>query len=242
MTRLAMWSGPRNISTAMMRAWENRPDTAVWDEPLYAHYLTATGIDHPGRDTIIAAGDPDWRRVVARLTGPLPDGKAIFYQKHMTHHLLPQIDREWLLELNHCFLIRDPREVLLSYSKARQSVTLEDIGLPQQLAIFEYVASVAPTPPPVIDAADFLASPRAYLQALCDWLGIAFDTGMLSWPAGPRASDGVWASHWYASVWRSTGFTPYQPRTERLPRALEPLAAAAEPYYATLHRARLQLL
>lgn len=241
MIRLAMWSGPRNISTAMMRAWENRPDTVVWDEPLYAHYLAVTGLDHPGRDEVIAAGDSDWRAVVARCSGPVPDGKTVFYQKHMTHHLLPHIDRGWLDQVKHCFLIRDPHAVLLSYSKARESVTLEDIGLPQQWALFDDVRDRSDEPPPVIDTADFLAAPRAYLEALCAWLGLDFSERMLTWPAGPRASDGVWARYWYAGVWRSTGFAPYQPRHEPLPPALAALAQAARPYYEALYEARLRL-
>src|SRR5205814_1814288 len=130
--RVAMWSGPRNISTAMMRAWENRGDCAVVDEPFYAHYLAHTGIDHPGREQIIAAGETDWRRVAQRLSGPAPNGASVYYQKHMTHHLLPHIGRGWLRELTHVFLIRDPREVLPSYIKTRTAVSVEDLGLPQQ--------------------------------------------------------------------------------------------------------------
>ena len=134
--RLAVWSGPRNISTAMMRSWENRGDCAVVDEPFYAHYLAHTGLDHPGREEIIAAGEPDWRKVAARLVGPVPQGKPIWYQKHMTHHLLPHIGREWLRGLTHVFLIRDPREVLLSYVRSRPRVTADDIGVLQQIDIF----------------------------------------------------------------------------------------------------------
>ena len=137
--RLAMWSGPRNISTAMMRAWENRGDCAVVDEPLYAHYLAHTGLEHPGREEIIAAGETDWRKVAAGLTGPVPDGKPIFYQKHMTHHLLPHIGRAWLGELTHVFLIRDPRAVLVSYTRTRREVTAEDLGSVQELEIFQHL-------------------------------------------------------------------------------------------------------
>ena len=167
--RLAMWSGPRNISTAMMRAWENRTDTVVWDEPLYAHYLVATGIDHPGREQVIAEHDSDWLSVVSRCTGAVPEGKKIFYQKHMTQHMLPHIDRHWLADLNHCFLIRHPREVLLSYTKTRAEVTLDDIGFVQQMDIFNYIRQHK-TSSLVIDAADFLQQPRAYLEALCQYL------------------------------------------------------------------------
>lgn len=146
--RLAVWSGPRNISTAMMRAWENRGDCVVVDEPLYAHYLAHTGIDHPGREEIIAAGETDWRKVAAYLTGPLPTGVTLMYQKHMTHHLLPHIGREWLNALTHVFLIRDPRRVLVSYIKSRPNVTAADIGVLQQREIYEHVLRVSEAPRP----------------------------------------------------------------------------------------------
>lgn len=240
--RIAMWSGPRNISTAMMRAWENREDTIVWDEPLYAYYLQQTGLDHPGKAKIIAAGDPDWRTVAAKATGrPVPDSKKIFYQKHMTHHLLPNIERDWLAKLSHCFLIRHPREVLLSYIKTRASVTLEDIGMPQQLEIFEYIWEKGGEIPLVIDSAEFLGNPRAFLELICRHFNIPFTERMLNWPAGPRDSDGVWAEYWYAAVQKSTGFASYTPRDETLPEHLLELADQALPYYQALYQQRLQV-
>ena len=241
--RLAVWSGPRNISTAMMRAWENRPDTAVVDEPLYAHYLAATGLDHPGRDEVIAAGETDWRKVVAALTGPVPDGKAVFYQKHMTHHLLPQVGREWFPRAVHAFLIRDPREVLLSYVKSRPTVTVEDIGVPQQAAIYEEVRRATGEEPVVIDAGDFLAAPAAHLEAWCDRLGIPFSERMLRWPAGPRPTDGVWAPYWYDAVVASTGFEPRPPGGQR-DRSVPPehagIVEASMPLYEDLFARRLR--
>jgi len=237
--RLAIWSGPRNISTAMMRSWENRGDCTVVDEPLYAHYLAHTGLDHPGREEVIAAGETDWRKVAAWLTGPVPEGMPIWYQKHMTHHLLPHIGREWLGGLAHVFLIRDPREVLLSYVKSRPNATAEDIGVLQQLDIFEYVEERSGAAPPVIDAGEFLKSPEGQLRALCERLGVAFTARMLSWPAGARASDGVWAQYWYGSVQRSTGFEPYRERARRVPVAFDPLIAAVMPAYETLFARRL---
>jgi len=203
--RIAMWSGPRNISTAMMRAWENRDDCAISDEPLYAHYLAHTGLDHPARDQVIAAGDSDWRSVVDVLLGPAPDDAPVWYQKHMTHHLLPHIDHGWIAQLRNVLLIRDPREVVASYLKSRATVTAEDIGLPQQVALYDELCA-AGAAPPIIDANDFLRAPEPHLRALCDWLGIEFSGRMLHWPKGPRASDGIWAPHWYAHVWESTGF------------------------------------
>jgi hypothetical protein len=238
--RLAIWSGPRNISTAMMRAWENRGDCAVVDEPLYAHYLAHTGLDHPGREQVIAAGETDWRKVAAFLTGPAPEGKAIFYQKHMTHHLLPHIGRAWLAELNHVFLIRDPRAVLVSYIKTRRAVTPEDLGSVQQLEIFQHLAQHTGRTPPVIDADEFLKSPEAQLRSLCAQLGIDFTPRMLEWPPGPRATDGVWAPYWYERVLKSTGFEPYEPREPHVPPEHQATVAAVLPAYETLFARRLR--
>ncbi|HEY6894269.1 MAG TPA: hypothetical protein VI258_08890 [Rhodanobacteraceae bacterium] len=204
--RIAMWSGPRNISTAMMRAWENRGDCAVSDEPLYAHYLAQTGSDHPAREEVIAAGETDWRKVTSALIGDVPDSQPIWYQKHMSHHLLPHIGHDWIHALTNVFLIRDPDEVVSSYLRTRDTVTPDDIGIPQERRLFDEIAERNGTAPPVIDADEFLRAPEAHLRALCATLGIPFTERMLSWPAGPRASDGVWAPHWYAAVWKSTGF------------------------------------
>lgn len=237
--RLAMWSGPRNISTAMMRAWGNRPDTVVCDEPLYAHYLKITGLPHPGAVEVIAHHETDWRKVVAWLTGPIPEGRAIFYQKHMTHHLLPTIDREWLDELTHTFLIRDPREMLTSYIRTIPDPRLEDTGLPQQVEIFDRVKQRMGRTPPVIDARDVLENPRRTLGLLCDALGVPFADAMLHWPPGPRDTDGVWAKHWYHNVERSTGFEPYRPKSEDVPDALHPLLEQCMALYQRLHRDRL---
>ena len=238
--RIAMWSGPRNISTAMMRAWENREDCVVSDEPLYAHYLAATGAEHPGRDEVIAAGETDWRKVVADLLGPVPEGKPIWYQKHMCHHLLPGMARDWIDSLTNVLLIRDPAEVVASYLRARGTVSAEEIGLPQQAELFERLSATLGSPPPVIDAGDFLADPEGHLRALCALLGIEFTPRMLHWPAGPRASDGVWAPHWYHAVWQSTGFDP--PRRERaeLDDSARAVVAECQDIYQRLREQRLQ--
>ncbi len=190
-TRLAVWSGPRNISTALMRSWENRPDTIVADEPLYAHFLAATGIEHPGRDEILATGETDWRAVAQSLLAPLPQGISVFYQKHMAHHLLPGMERDWIGQLTNVLLIREPREVLASYVRSREVVALQDTGLPQQVDLFEHL-TLAGESPLVIDAAEFLLDPETYLRKLCEEAAVEFDGCMLSWPAGPRETDGVW--------------------------------------------------
>src|SRR5215470_11295545 len=234
-----MWSGPRTLSTALMRSFGNRRDTVVVDEPLYAFYLAETGIEHPGRDEIIASMSADWRVVVDELTsGALPAGRTVYYQKHMTHHLLPPVDRSRLGGLRHAFLIRDPRRLLASYAKVRHTPTLADLGLEQQAEIYRLFGG------PVIDASDLAARPRESLLELCGALRIPFDEAMLSWPAGPRPTDGVWAKHWYARVWASTGFTT-QPDAggdaspAPLPADLEALAARCQPFYAELAQHRL---
>jgi hypothetical protein len=229
-----MWSGPRNVSTALMRAWENRGDTAVADEPLYAFYLARTGIDHPGRAEVLASQPTDWRVVLEALTcGPVPDGKRIYYGKHMTHHLLAEVDRAALAPLRHAYLIRDPAEVLASYARVRAEPSLDDLGARQQAEIF------AAFPGPVVDARDLLEDPEGILRALCAALGVPFTPAMLSWPAGPRPSDGIWGRHWYASVWRSTKFGPYRPPGGPLPAPLAALADRCRPYYQHLHAHRL---
>jgi hypothetical protein len=233
--RIAAWSGPRNISTAMMRAWENREDCAVSDEPLYAHYLQATQLDHPGRDEVIAAGDTDWQRVVASLTtGPAPGECAVWYQKHMSHHLLPGMDTDWVHGLHNIFLIRDPALVVASYVKSRAAVAAADIGLLQQARLFDEVAQRRGAAPPVIDAERFLRDPSGQLQGLCRTLGVPFSERMLSWPAGPRASDGVWAPHWYDAVWKSTGFEPWRERHVALSGAEQRAAEDCRPAYEAM--------
>lgn len=237
--RVAMWSGPRNISTALMRAWENRPDTAVWDEPLYAHYLRETGLDHPGREEIIAHHEPDWPKVVDALLGPVPAGKAIFYQKHMAHHLLPHIDRAWLHKVTNAFLIRDPTEMLTSLDRILPRVRLEDTGLPQQVEIFELIRTSTGQIPPVIDSKDVLENPPRLLSLLCHRLGIDFDDRMLSWPPGRRQSDGIWAKHWYAQVEQTTGFQPFRPKNIPVPPELSHIHQRCMELYQTLHAHRL---
>jgi Sulfotransferase domain len=232
--RLAMWSGPRNISTALMRAWENRPDCRVVDEPLYAYYLAETGIDHPGRDEVIAAGQTSWRAVVAELTAPV-DG--VYYQKHMAHHLIPQLPRDWIPSLTNVLLIRDPAEVVASYTHSRADVTLTDIGVVQQVELRDQLGAAVP----VVDSADFLRDPEGYLRWLCSYVGVEFTDAMLRWPPGPRASDGVWAPYWYDAVIASTGFEPYRPRRVSLDGAAADVAERARPYYDRLHAARVVL-
>ncbi len=237
--RIAMWSGPRNISTAMMRSFENRPDTSVIDEPFYACYLARTGADHPLRAEVLASQPVTPERVVETLLGPVPGGRRVFYQKHMTHHMVDVMDLSWTALVTNAFLIRSPDDVLLSYAKVRGTPTPEEIGIPQQRVLFERVADLLGQAPPVIDGGDVLRDPRQVLSKLCAALGIDFLSNMLSWPAGRRETDGVWAPAWYASVEKSTGFA--RPREERvaLPDPLRRVADAVRYDYERLARFRL---
>lgn len=240
MTRIAMWCAPRTISTALMRAWENRADTTVIDEPFYAHYLQVTGIDHPVSDEIIAGYETDWRTVARTLTeDPLPEGASIWYQKHMAHHMLDHIELTWLDKLTNCFLIRSPLEVITSYIKVRSQPTLLDLGFPQLLRLFDTVRRNTGSIPPVIDSQDVLEDPRGTLMLLCEAVAVPFSEQMLSWPSGRRDSDGVWAPYWYAAVEKSTGFAPYRPKDEQPPPQLQDLLTQAQEVYQNLYRFRL---
>ena len=238
--RLALWSGPRNVSTAFMRAWENREDTLVVDEPFYAHYLDHTGLDHPGREEVIATHERDWRRVVDALLAPVPEGISILYQKQMAHHLLPHMGREWLGAMTHAFLIRDPRPMLASLGEKLGEFDLLATGLPQQVEIFDFVVRSTGGIPPVVDAADLLAAPEPMLRSLCAALGVEFSPRMLSWPPGPRPTDGVWATYWYDRVERSTGFEPQAPEAwPQLTGRLAELERECRPLYEKLRAHRL---
>ncbi|MBI1197664.1 MAG: HAD family hydrolase [Phenylobacterium sp.] len=235
--RIAMWSGPRNISTAMMRSFENRGDCVVVDEPFYAAYLARTGLDHPMRDEVLAAQPRDWQAVVAdlaKLDAP------VVYEKQMAHHMLEGFGLDWAAGRRNAFLIRDPAEVLASYVAKRGEVTLDDIGAVRQRELFEREADRLGRAPPVVRGADVLADPAGMLKALCAALDIPFTEKMLAWPPGPRASDGVWAPAWYDSVERSTGFeTPQRRAYPPLPDALKRIAEAARPHYEALAAHRL---
>ncbi len=239
--RVAMWSGPRNISTAMMRSFENRDDCVVSDEPLYTAFLKQTGLDHPGSEEIIADGECDWRKVTAKLTGDIPDNKTVWYQKHMSHHLLEGMDHQWMYALSNVFLIRHPIAVVASYIKSRADVAPNDIGLLQQAALYDELIRETGETPLVIDSSEFLGNPRGFLIALCNHVGIAFQEAMLCWPSGPRSSDGIWAKHWYASVWQSTGFESRPEQRAELSAEHQKIADACLPAYEHLYTKRLKL-
>lgn len=237
--RLAVWSGPRNISTALMRSWGNRADTIVYDEPFYAHYLQQTGVDHPGADEVIAHHNTDWREVIESLLAPLPDGKRIYYQKHMNKHMLPHIDMQWTQQMVNCFLVREPKEMITSFIKVVPDVTIDAFGLIEQVEMFKQLKSQTGRTPIVVDSKDILQNPRKVLGLWCEAIGAAFDEAMLSWPPGLRDTDGVWAKHWYGNVINSTGFAPYKPKDEEVPEALHELLQQCNQLYEELYPYRI---
>ena len=238
--RLAVWSGPRNVSTALMRSFDARADTVVCDEPLYAHYLRSTGFDHPGADEIIRRHEADWRRVVAWLTGPVDGGATVFYQKQMAHHLLPEIERGWLVELTNVFLIREPRAMLASLLAKLGPVRLEDTGLPQQVELFEAERERTGRTPVVVDSKELLLDPRSVLTQLCERVGLEFDEAMLTWEPGARPTDGCWGPHWYGNTLESTGFAPYRDEVRHVSAEYESLVTECEALFERLHPHRLK--
>jgi hypothetical protein len=238
--RIAMWSGPRNISTAMMRSWENRPDTQVIDEPFYAHYLKETGIDHPGREEVIASQSTDWREVAWQIS-EAPTEAEIYFQKHMTLHMLPEMDLGWAKPLRHYFLIRDPLFVVNSYVKKRPLIDADDIGVKRQLSLFHELREFTGRPIPILDARDVLSRPRPMMKALCARLEVPFYEAMLRWPAGPRESDGCWARHWYRGVEVSTGFEPFKAPVIEVTPEQRAVAEDSRAAYLELYRQRLKI-
>ena len=232
--RIAMWSGPRNLSTAMMRSFDSRPDTFVSDEPFYGCFLKDTGSDHPMRHEVIAAMDCDWTSVIGTLRGQPGDGSPIWYQKQMWHHMTGPIGYEHFEGFSHAFLIREPERMIASYLRKREAAVFEDFGLERQADFFDREADRLGEAPPVIDASDVLADPQAVLSRLCDALAIPWDVHMLAWEPGPRDTDGPWAPHWYATVEASTGFGPPETEPVELPDDAQQLADRCRPYYQKL--------
>ncbi|AHM03314.1 putative branched-chain-amino-acid aminotransferase protein [Roseibacterium elongatum DSM 19469] len=233
--KIAMWSGPRNLSTAMMYSFAARGDCAVWDEPFYAPYLAATGMDHPLVAEIVTAHEADPEKVAAACAGPTPGGKKHFYMKHMPHHMLPGFPLDWAEGCVNVHLIRHPARVIASYAAKRGTVTLEDIGFPQQMHLWRAL------PGPVIDSADIRRNPREILQKICSEIGMDFTDAMLRWPPGPRPYDGIWARHWYGAVHASTGFAEAEGPLPDLPEAHRPLLAEALPIYEEMRAQALAL-
>lgn len=229
--RIAMWSGPRNLSTAMMRAFSSRSDCAVSDEPFYAAYLAATGIVHPMNAEVLASQKQDTYQVAADLLGPVPSGKPVWYQKHMAHHMIDGFPLGWMDHVTNVFLLRSPERVLASYAQKREDVALRDIGFAEQAALFDRVADRTGRAPVVVDSEDVRRDPRGTLSALCAAIDLPFTEAMLSWPKGQHPDDGVWASHWYGAIFNSTGFAPPDDQPITLPDHLLAIADQARPFY-----------
>ena len=232
--RIAMWSGPRNLSTAMMYAFGNRSDFAVWDEPFYAPYLAASGENHPMAAEIVSMHEADSVKVAARCTDPIPGGKPHFYMKHMPHHMLSGFPLDWAASCVNIHLIRHPARVVASYGAKRDSITAADIGYAQQAALHAKIGGI------IIDTVDIRANPRAMLTTLCAAIDLPFDDAMLHWPAGGRAEDGVWAQHWYDAIHASTGFAGAEGPLPDLTGDAAALAGDALPHYQNLHAQRLK--
>ncbi len=238
--RIAMWSGPRNLSTAMMYSFGARADCAVWDEPFYAAYLSHSGAFHPMQAEILAAGIADPAEVAARCAaGAIPDGKPVFYQKHMAHHMLPEFPRDWMKDLTHVFLIRHPARVIASYHVKAENPNLRDIGAVELTDLFKEVSGLTGKTPVVIDSADIRQNPEAMLRGLCAAIGLPFDAAMLTWPKGGHKDDGVWAPHWYNAVWQSEGFAGAEGPLPEVPEHLLQVLEAAMPHYERLAEDRL---
>ncbi len=231
-----MWSGPRNLSTAMMYSFGARGDCAVWDEPFYAAYLAATGIDHPMHEAIIAAHEVDASKIAARCAGPIPDAKPHFYMKHMPHHMIDGFPLDWAQDCVNVHLIRHPARVVASYGAKRDTVTDADIGFAAQAALFDNIGGF------VIDSADIRANPAGLLAMLCDVIGLPFDPAMLSWPVGGHPADGVWAAHWYGAVHASNGFAHSEGPLPVLSGSAAALVDRALPHYERLSKHALKII
>ncbi len=226
-----MWSGPRNLSTAMMFAFGARKDCHVWDEPFYAAYLAATGLEHPMGDEILRTGEQDADMVIAACLAAPPNGKAVFFQKHMTQHMIAPFAQSWINDMTNIFLIRDPARVISSYVVKRENPTLDDIGFRQQLEIFDAVCQKTGTAPPVIDSHDIRNDPAKTLQKLCAKIGLRYDPRMLNWPKGGHPASGVWHAHWYGAVNQSTGFAGPEAALPQIPAELHDVWEGAQRYY-----------
>ena len=238
---IAMWSGPRNLSTAMMRSFENRKDTAVLDEPFYAHYLSITGLNHPGRDQILDFQSTNWDEVVQKCTNPNFQEKILSYQKHMAQHNLRGFDISWIKDVQNCILIRDPKYVIASYEKKIPIQDERDLGYTQQAEIIEFLEKENGITPPIIDADDILKNPESMMKKLCKALDITFYPSMLKWPAGTRSSDGVWGVYWYEGVYDSTGFKPYTKKEVNVDQKLANVYEKCKEHYDNFYNKRIKL-
>jgi len=238
---IAMWSGPRNVSTALMRSFENRSDCFVSDEPFYSYFLYKTGLKHPLSDKIIKSGLIDYNKIIKYITGHTPFSKNIWYQKHMAHHILEGVNMDWIKNMANCLLIRHPSDVILSYSKKNEIDNIQQLGYLQQIKIYKMLTEETGVSPIIIDAQDLLKEPRKMLIEICKNLKIKFNDKMLSWPPGGRKTDGIWGKHWYKQVEVSTGFKPYLKTDRTIPLRYQNLNNECMKYYDFLFQNRIIL-
>jgi len=236
-SRICLWSGPRNISTALMYSFAQRSDTRVVDEPLYGHYLRVSGVEHPGREEVLAAMETDGEKVVREVVLGATE-RPVLFMKQMAHHLV-KLDRDFLSRTVNILLIRNPRDVLMSLVHQIPQPRLADTGIGMQSELYDELRSLGQDPP-VVDSRELLLAPREVLAELLDRLGLPFEEAMLRWSPGVRPEDGVWAPHWYANVHRSTGFAPYRPKTGSFPEPLSPLLEECMPHYERLYEVAIR--
>ena len=232
---IAMWSGPRNISTTMMRSFSSRSDTFVTDEPFYACYLKRTGLQHPGREEILRSYKQDYHSIIDEITSPVPAGKTVWYQKHMAHHLDPGDSLAWTKSFMNCLLIRTPEEVVSSFYKKNDLSNVSELGYAQQIQLYRYHSNKLP----VVDVHDILQDPKGVLSNLCSRCGILFEESMLSWKAGPHSADGIWGKYWYDQLWSSTAFKPYVRKEVKIPSTLTAMVNECMPLYEELYQHRI---
>ena len=231
-----MWSGPRNISTAMMRSFSSRSDTYVSDEPFYANYLMRTGIDHPGREEIIESYDTDYDSVISDLQNDIPDNKSIWYQKHMAQHIDPTDNLNWTNNFLNCLLIRNPNEVIPSFLQKSSITDLDELGYSQQLKLLKYHDYKIPT----VDAKDILLNPKSMLTKICSFFKIEFEKEMLFWNQGSHPQDGIWGKYWYDRLWESTTFSTYKENTSFVDDQYKDLLEKCTIIYNELYKYRIR--
>lgn len=236
--KIAMWSGPRNLSTALMYSFGARPDFAISDEPYYAAYLAHSGVVHPMQAEVLAAQSNDPAVVSEELSGSIPGNFPHFYMKHMVHHMLSGFSLDWMDDVTNVFLIRHPARVVASYAAKREDPTLQDLGFAQQAALLDHVLALG-QPGIVIASEDIRADPEQALRGLCAAIGLEFDPSMLKWPAGGHPDDGVWAPHWYNAVHKSTEFQGAEGPLPDLTGPYLGLVDQAMPFYEKLRQLKL---
>tara|TARA_B110000438_G_scaffold298437_1_gene346688 strand:+ start:2181 stop:2882 length:702 start_codon:yes stop_codon:yes gene_type:complete len=232
-----MWSGPRNISTAMMRSFSGRADTFVTDEPFYAHYLNRTGLNHPGRDKIVQSYKTDYKKIINDLKGVIPNKKTIWYQKHMAHHIDPLDNLEWTNSVANCLLIRNPKHVIPSFLKKNILSDIYELGYHQQLKIFHFHNRQTP----IVDAKDILVDPKGVLLKLCSYFKIEFEKEMLLWDKGPHPQDGIWGRYWYDKLWKSTTFSSYEENNLTIDKKYNHIVEDCVRIYDELYKYRIRM-